>query len=236
MSSLFQHILQLWRRLFSAAHGRRFEREMEEEMRFHLDMQIEQNLEAGMALDEARYAAERQFGNQTWLKEVSREMWSLNSIETVIQDLRYGARMLLKAPNITLIAVLTLAIGIGANTAMFSAVDAVLIRPLPYLDADSLVMVWDDARRTDTAKFYSTPAEWQEWRRQNSVFTDIAATQPGNLTISSDGEPEELQGRKVTANLWTVLGAKPLLGRIFTEDEDTRGERVAVINYALWQR
>src|SRR5215510_249296 len=157
-------------------------------------------------------------------------------MESLLQDLRFGARMLRKNPGLTLIAVATLALGIGANTAMFSAVDAVLIRPLPYFDAGSLVMVWDDARKTDTAKFYSTPAEWNEWRRQNSVFTDIAATQPGNLTISSDGDPEELPGRKVTANFWTVLGVKPLLGRVFTEDEDNRGMRVAVITYSLWQR
>src|SRR5262245_5407243 len=180
-----------------------------------------------MAAEEANYAARRRFGNQTCQKEVSREMWSLNSIETLIQDLRFGARMLRKSPNITLIAALTLALGIGANTAMFSAVDAVLIRPLPYLDAGRLVMIWDDVSRTDSPKFYSTPAEWNEWRRHNTVFTDIAATQPEPMTLSSEGEPEELPGRKVTGNLWTVLGVQPLLGRVFTEDEDKGGEHVA---------
>jgi predicted permease len=156
----------------------------------------------------------------------------------VIQDLRYGARMLRKNPGFTAVAVLTLALGIGANTAMFSAVDAVLIRPLPYLDADRLVMVWDDTRWTGSgsSKHDSTPPEWQEWRRSNTVFTDIAATQPGRVTISGDGDPEELPGRKVTANLWTVLGVPPLLGRVFTEDEDTGGARVAVISFGLWQR
>src|SRR5215475_8284113 len=236
MNSLFQHLFQLWLRLLSLIRRGRNEREMEEEMRFHLEMQIEQNLAAGMAAEEAHYAARRQFGNQTWLKEASREMWSLNSIETLIQDFRFGARMLRKNPGFTTVAILTLALGIGANTAMFSAVDAVLIRPLPYVDAGRLVMIWDDTGQIGESKFFSTPAEWHEWRRHNTVFTDIAATQPGNLTISSDGDPEELQGRKVTANLWTVLGVRPLLGRVFTEDEDTQGARVVVISYALWQR
>src|SRR5215475_14832476 len=101
---LFQFLSQLWRQLFSLLRRGRYEREMEEEMRFHLEMQIGQNLEAGMTAEEARYAARRRFGNQTWLKEVSREMWSLNSIGTLIQDLRYGVRMLLKKPGGALIA------------------------------------------------------------------------------------------------------------------------------------
>jgi putative ABC transport system permease protein len=233
---MFDKLSQLWRRLVFYVWRDRFDSELEEEMRFHLEMKAEENLAAGISPEEARYAAQRQFGNQTLLQEESRDMWDFRSLETLARDLRYGLRMMSKNPGFTAVAVLTLALGIGANTAMFSAVDAVLIRPLPYLDAGRLVMVWDDTGQSGESKFFSTPAEWHEWRRHNTVFTDIAATQPGNVTISSDGEPEELPGRKVTANLWTVLGVKPLLGRVFTEDEDTQGARVAVISYALWQR
>src|SRR6266850_43601 len=153
-----------------------------------------------------------------------------------MRDVLYALRQVRRNPAFSSIAVATLALGIGVNTAMFSAVDAVLIRPLPYVDAGRLVMIWDEMSRIGFPKHYSTPAEWHEWRRHNTVFTDIAATQPGQVTLSGDGEPEELPGRKVTANLWTVLGAQPLVGRVFTEDEDARGVRVAVISYGLWQR
>ena len=154
-----------------------------------------------------------------------------------LRDIRFALRQIRRNPGFSAIAIATLALGIGVNTAMFSAVDAVLIRPLPYVDAGQLVMVWDDNSRVgDAAHFFSTPAEWYEWRRLNTVFTDIAGTQPGDAALSGSGEPEELAARKVTGNFWSVLGARPLLGRVFTEDEDSRGERVVVISHGLWQR
>src|SRR6185436_54534 len=137
--------------------------------------------------------------------------------DSLVRDVRYGFRQVRRNPGFSIIAIVTLAFGIGVNTAMFSAVDAVLIRPLPYLDADRLVMIWDEMSHIGFPKHYSTPPEWYEWRRSNTVFTDIAATESGQVTLSGDGEPEQLPGRKATANLWTVLGAQPLLGRVFTE-------------------
>jgi hypothetical protein len=135
------------------------------------------------------------------------------------------------------IAIATLALGIGGITAMFSAVDAVLIRPLAYADADRLVMIWDDLHKSgDLPKHFPTPAEWLEWRRHNTVFTDLAATQPGAAMLSGDSEPEQVQARKATGNLWHVLGVKPLIGRVFTEEEDQKNVSVVVISYGLWQR
>ena len=120
---------------------------------------------------------------------------------------------------------------------MFSAFDAVLIRPLPYAEADRLVMIWDDMGAKDiTARHNPPPAEWIEWRRLNTVFTDLASSQPGEPTISGDGEPEQVPARKVTWTFWSVLGVRPALGRVFTEAEDNSSVRVVVISHGLWQR
>src|SRR5262245_227650 len=133
---MIDKLLQLWRRLLFYVRRDRFDRELEEEMRFHLEMKAQENAEAGVEPTEARYAAQRQFGNQTLLREVSRDMWSFRALETLFQDLRYGVRMLLKNPGFTLIAVITLALGIGANTALFTVFDALMLKPLPVKDPD----------------------------------------------------------------------------------------------------
>src|SRR5215468_5663760 len=172
---IFQFLLRLRRRLLSLALRGKFEREMEEEMRFHLEMQIEQNLASGMAAEEARYAARRQFGNQTWLKEASREMWSLNSIETLIQDLRYGARMLRKNPGFTLLAVLTLALGIGATTTIFSAIQNILLDPFPYKDASRVVaiQIHDTSDSRPGGRSWFQAPEFLDYQEQNRVFEDV---------------------------------------------------------------
>jgi len=213
-----------WSRLSGRAQR---EGELEREIQNHLDLEAEESGE---------YAARRAFGNVTIVKEDVRAVWSWTRLGHVWRDVRHGLRQVRRNPGFSAIAIATLALGIGVNAAMFSAVDAVLIRPLPYTDAGRLVMIWDEMGHIGFPKHYSTPAEWVEWRRQNMVFTDIAATESGEATLSGGGEPEQVPARKVTGNLWTVLGVHPAIGRVFTEDEDTRGARVAVISHGLWQR
>jgi len=154
----------------------------------------------------------------------------------MLLDLRLAFRSIRKSPGFTAAVVLALALGIGANTAVFSVVDAVLIRPLPYADAGRLVMVWEDASLVGFPSNTPAPANWVDWRKQNTVFTDIAATRGASYNISGDGPPEQVFARRVTGNFWTVLGAKPILGRVFTEQEDAQHAAVVVISYGLWQR
>ena len=153
------------------------------------------------------------------------------------RDVRYALRQLRRNPAFSAIAIATLALSIGGIAAIFSVSDAILLRPLPYADADRLVMVWDDMSKSEgDSTFFSTPAEWIEWRRLNTVFTDLACNQPATAMLSGDGEPEEARARKVTWNLWSVLGVQPALGRAFTEEEDDKGARVVLMSHGLWQR
>jgi putative ABC transport system permease protein len=154
----------------------------------------------------------------------------------LLTDIRYALRQLRKTPGFSVVAILTLALGIGANTAMFSVVDAVLVRPLPYADPDRLVMLWEDASRIGFPHNTPSPANWQIWRSQTKLFSDVAATKGGSFLVSGGNEPEHLSGRLVTASFWAVLGALPIMGRTFTEDEDRRKAPVAVISHGLWQR
>jgi putative ABC transport system permease protein len=235
MSHLLQSLTRLWLRLHSLFHRRRLQREMEEEMRFHLDQQTRQNLDAGMASEEARYAARRQFGNQTWLKEASREMWRVNSIETLMQDVRYGARMMWKAPGFTVAASLTLALGIGANTAIFSVVNAVLIHSLPYAEAERLVTVWEKTRVNEQNQI--NIGNFLDWKEQNNVFTDMAAFVDARAILTGAGEPEEIPAQRATDNLFSVLGVSPMLGRAFSPNDSKPGlNNVAIISFGLWQR
>jgi predicted permease len=230
-------VRRLWRRLLSLLRRGKLEREMEDEMRFHLEMQIEQNLEAGMSPEAAHQAARRQFGNPTWLKEASREMWSVSSIETLIQDLRFGARMLMKNPGFTLIAVLTLALGIGANTAIFSVVNAVLLRPLPYPEPERLVHFATMSPEKGLGEIDFTHQLFAFFRDHNRIFDSLAVYDPTGFNLADGGEPERLRGAVVTVDFFRVLRQQPIYGREFLPREDTPGNNnVAILSYGLWQR
>ncbi len=230
MNSFFRKLLWLRQRRDKQA-------ELRQELQFHLEEEAEERQEHGLADDEARWAARREFGNVSLVEETTRAAWGWPRIEQLARDAVYGLRQIRRNPGFSAIAIATLALGIGGITAMFSAFDAVLIRPLPYADADRLVMIWENMAKADvTSKHQPTPAEWIEWRRLNTVFTDLASSQPGDATLAGDGEPEQVPARKVTWTFWSVLGVQPLLGRVFNEDEDNKSVRVAVISYGLWQR
>jgi putative ABC transport system permease protein len=151
-------------------------------------------------------------------------------------DLRYGVRLLRHAPGFTVVAVGALALGLGANTAIFSTVDAVLLRPLPYTDPDRLVMVWEDASSSSFPRNTPAPGNYVDWKRRNHVFADMAATKGASANLTADGPPEQVLGRAVTPNFFDVLGVQPMAGRMFTGEEDRTGAQLAVISYALWQR
>ena len=162
------------------------ERDLEREIQSHLDLEAEDSGEHG-----ARVA----FGNVTLVKEDVRAAWGWPRLGQLARDARYGLRQIRRNPSFSIIAIATLALGIGVNTAMFSAVDAILIRPLPYHDADRLVMIWDEMSHIGFPKHLSTPAEWQAWRRLNMVFIDMAATESGEAAFSGDGDPEQVPAR-----------------------------------------
>ncbi len=158
-------------------------------------------------------------------------------MESLIKDIRYGVRSLLKHPGFTCIAVLTLALGIGANTAIFSVVNAVLLRMLPFREPDRLVMVWEDASLAGFPRNTPAPANYADWKSQNQVFEEMAALDQRSFNLTGDGEPEKIEANGVTANFFGLLGIKPILGRVILPEEDKpEVNKVVMLSYSLWQQ
>src|SRR5262245_32528525 len=229
---LWQELKFIIRRL---VHRHRAERELEEEIRAHLDMETERNIADGMSSEDARLAARRSFGSVALSKEDSRAMWGLWSLEILWQDLRYGVRMLLKNPGFTTIAVSTLGLGIGANTAIFTLLDKVLIRTLPVERPDQLVTFVEDAGGAPA--IFSYPL-YAELRDRNDVLSGVVAFEQQPFSLSDGSATERVIGQIVSGNYFAVLGVRPALGRVFLPEEDrTPGTHpVVVISHALWQR
>src|SRR5215468_12131045 len=212
------------------------ERVLDEELRYHIEGQTEQNIRLGMAPEEARTAARKAFGGVEQAKERSRDARGVRLLEELWQDLRFGLRMLVKNPGFTLIAVLTLALGIGANTAIFSVVNALMLRPLPYPNPERLV--WVDYTSSKNAGGEVLSEHFLNWQEQNRTLEGIAQFDPATRTLTGAGEPERVEVGQISAGFFTTLGVHPLPpGRDFTAAEDkTGGERVAILSHGLWRR
>src|SRR5829696_4451283 len=155
----------------------------------------------------------------------------------ILRDARHALRMLIRTPAFSAIAVMTFAVGIGVNTAVFSVVDAVLLRPLPYPDADRITMVWLDNTREGIKEDITSYPNYRDWRDQNSSYQHLAAYSPSAFALTGVGDPERLIGAAVTANFFDVMGFTPIAGRLFTEANEVEGQDgVIVISYGLWQR
>jgi predicted permease len=223
------------------------DRELSDEMAFHLEKQIEQNMGAGMSEDDARYEAMRRFGGVEQAKEECRDAWGVRFMETLLQDLRFGLRMLVKNPGFTAVAVLTLALGIGANTAIFSLINAVLLRELPVRNPQQLVLMGQGRSAGSTNDFantelYSFPF-YREMREKNEVFSDATAVlsiffSKMHGAVGGSQQLETFNVQLVSGSYFSFLGVEPKLGRAFTvaDDQPAGGHPVAMLSYSWWDR
>src|SRR5262245_15478612 len=231
----------LRQRLRALFRNNEVENELDEELRFYLEKQTEQYVAQGMSPEEGAAAALKDFGGLEQTKEQCRDARGVSLIEELWQDLRYGARMLLKKPGFTAVAVITLALGIGANSAIFSVVNSIVLRALPYKEPQRLVMVWTRLSQlestTGQAQFPNLAPDFIEWRNQNQAFDQIAALCNHTFNLSGGGEPEFLGGVRASASLFQLLGVEAKLGRAFRAEEDQPGaNRVVILSHGLWQR
>jgi predicted permease len=211
--------------------------ELDEEVRTHLDMATEARVERGANQKEAERAARREFGNVGLMKDVTRDVWGRRLLEDLVEDLRYGLRTLRNNAGFAATAILTLALGIGANTAIFSVVNTVLLRPLAYKEANRLVTVWGNNRARGFDTDQVSALDFADWRSQNHVFEAMAASTDTQYTLTGEGEPELITAYSFSADYFHVLGTTPLLGRTFLPEEEEPGKNhVAVLSYSFWQK
>jgi putative ABC transport system permease protein len=210
-------------------------KELVEEMQAHLALAEREAVESGQSPKDAQAAAHKEFGNVGLTAEVTRDAWGWNWLVELLQDIRYGVRNMLRTPGFALVTVLTLALGIGANTAIFSVVDAVLFRALPYRHAGRLVWATNFASEQKQTLVFAD--EYAGWRTQNHVFENIAAYSPAaEYTLTGTGSPQRLSGAQVTASFLNVLGVMPQLGRNFLPEEDRpAGPKAVLLSNGVWR-
>jgi len=234
---LLNRVRSWWRGIFQRSL---VQNEMEAELQFHVEAQAEELMKGGVPRVEALRRARLEFGGMEGKKEECLEARGASFLGNLIQDFRYGARTMRRAPGFTAMAVLALALGIGANTAIFSVVSAVLLRPLPYDRPNQLVQLWHvppQATFPGVAEFPVSPANFLDWRSQAQSFEGMAAYGRGGYTLTGSGEPETFRMIAVTEGLFSILHARPLLGRGFASGENEPGhEHEVVLSYGVWRR
>jgi len=242
------------RRIGYLQHRGRHASELNEEMRLHVELRERQLRDRGMTAQEAHFAARREFGNRAALEIAGAQVWGWGPWDRLLQDLRYAVRALVKTPGFAAISIVTLAVGVGMNTAVFSIVNAVMLRSLPYPKPDRLVSVWEEQAPREQPNIMNSsgaslgglggrkrttgaPANLVDYRKGADAFENLAGTETTAMNLTGSSSPERIYGESVTANYFGVLGVKPQLGRTFTEEEDREGaEPVTVLTHRLWQR
>src|SRR5262249_460829 len=207
-----------WRRMGMLMRGEKFARELEEEMRGHRERKEQELREAGVKERESRYAANRAFGSEMAFRERSAESWGWSWLRDFAQDLRFGLRMLGKSPGFTTVAVLTLALGIGANTTIFSLVHAVLLRTLPFANAKQIGLIHGKTR--EGVRTGISYPDLEDWRAQAKSFDGMSAWGGQSVNLTGQERPERLRGGFVSANFFDLLGVRAEQGRVFLEGED----------------
>jgi putative ABC transport system permease protein len=234
--------VSLWKRWTDQIKGRRDD-DLDRELAAHLDLEAEEQQEQGLASHEARYAARRAFGNLTLAKEDTRAMWGLSSLERLAQDLRYAGRTLRRSPGFTLVAVITLALGIGANTVIFSVVNTILVRPLPYKDSDRLVRIVENVPGSATMTGLPQRRTWisierlAELQAQTQTLSQIAGYQSTAMTLTGRNEPIRLAGHRVSPSIFGLLDARAHFGRTLeSSDRQQDAAPAVVLSHTCWQR
>jgi MacB-like periplasmic core domain len=212
--------------------------QLDSELRFHIDELTEENIAAGMPPEEARRRATLEFGGREQVKEELRDVYRMRVLDSLRTNLRDSWRLLRKSPTFSLTVILTLALGIGANTAIFSVVYAALFRPLPYREASQLMRLGQTRRQyeIDASRAQASNPDIQDWKARANSFQSIAAFSGDTFTLTAGGEPQNIFAAQVTPNFFATLGVTPSLGRDFVDGEDAGdGPHVAILSYEFWR-
>jgi putative ABC transport system permease protein len=212
------------------------EQDLEREIRSDLELEAKEQQENGLSAEQARFAARRAFGNATYVKEEVRAMWGWTSVEQFIQDLRYALRQLRKSPTFTAVAILVLAFGLGANASLFTVINAVLLRPLPFPNPEGLVQIWEANPSRGELQNVISPYNFVDWQKQSGAMAEMAVYEFESFALITRTAPERMPGVLASSRFFDVFGIKPMLGRTFSLDDDRPESHSAVLSYGAWQR